>query len=485
MRFPLTQDLIPEVMNSFWSVFNQLSIGLGLMFTLLVLSRRKGSPATTWSWILSFFFLPILGPLLYSLVGYSDFKRRKRPKPEPQRKLPETGFLMRSTLGELEPRFLPVSQLAENLSGFPPVGGNRLQFFEGQETIYQALSQAIEGAKKSIFLEYYIFRPDAVGVHFRDLLIQKAQEGLEVKILVDQVGSFSLNTKFLQPLLDSGAQVAFFGALTLKRPWGFQLRNHRKLALIDGVQAFTGSQNICSDFRAWRLLKLDWIDNQVLIEGPSVSQLATVFCEDWEFTTGHKVKSVEDALIANSQVGQSVVQFLPTGPDEPSHAFEKILMALIHAAQHRITLLSPYFIPTESIAISLEAAVRRGVQVEILVPRKSDLWLVDAASKSWYWNLLQGGVSIWETTESFIHAKQVTIDSEVAMIGSANMDERSFRLNFECTTLVFGKSEVVSLEQMFSQRRNHAEAILLSNFKDQTFLVRVKQGLFRLIAPLL
>lgn len=471
-------------MKSLWTAFNYLGIVIGIFFTLLVLSRRKRSTAATWSWILTFFALPFLGPLGYLLVGYSNLKRRKRPKPEPQRRLPDTGFLIKSNLSELDPLFVPVSQLAEHLSGFAPVSGNQLQFFEGQESIYQALTETIEQAKKRIFLEYYIFRTDPIGIHFRDLLIKKASEGVEVKLLVDHVGSFSLNKRFLKPLLASGAHFSFFGKLAWNQPWNFQLRNHRKLAIIDGNKAFTGSQNICSDYRNWRIKKLDWIDNQVFIEGPGAAQLETVFLEDWAFSTGQNIRSSDPPSLSMLQ-GSSSIQLVPTGPDEWPHSFEKLLMALIHAARRRITLLTPYFMPTEAIALSLEAACRRGVQVEILVPRKSDHWLVDAASKSWCWELLQGGIQIWETTESFIHAKQVTIDGKVALIGSANMDERSFRLNFECSSLIFDEAKVTLLEDGFSHRLTEAKSLSFEQFNEQSILARIRDGLFRLVAPLL
>jgi len=471
-------------MKSLWTAFNHLGLLIAVLFTFLVLSQRKRTPAVTWGWILSFFVLPFLGPFFFVLVGYSTIKRKKRPKPQPQRRLPDSGFMLKSALSEIDPRFSPISTLAESLSAFPPSLGNELTFFEGQETIYQALTDAIQKDTRSIYLAYYIFRPDAMGLQFRDLLIQKAQEGVLVKVLVDHVGSFSLSRKFLAPLTESGVEFAFFGALALKRPWAFQLRNHRKLAIIDSTSAFTGSQNICSDFTLWRLRKLDWVDNQFLIRGPAVSHMESVFIEDWEFSTGKPFPNPSLESLEKRE-GTSTIQLLPTGPDGPSHAFEKILMALIHAAQKRITLLTPYFMPTEGVALSLEAAVRRGVQVEILVPHKSDHWLVDAASKSWYWDLLQGGIHIWETTESFIHAKQVTVDGEVALIGSANMDERSFRLNFEISLMIFDSKKVNGLEENFTSKRSEAKALQLSDFSNQSLLSRAKDGLFRLVAPLL
>jgi len=472
-------------MDSFWKTSSWVGFFLSGIFSIWILSRRKRSSAATWAWILSFFTLPYLGPLFYLLVGFSSFKRRKRKKPEPQKNLPAQGFILKSHFGGLEPRFSPVSQLAENLSGFPPVPGNKLEFFEGQETLYQALSDAIASAKKYVYLEYYIFKEDPVGVQFRDLLKRKALEGLEVRLLIDHVGSFRLRDAFINPLREAGGKVAFFGSLALKRPWSFQLRNHRKIAVIDGEVAFMGSQNICSDFRQWRIRKLDWIDSQVRIEGSGVIQLETVFREDWNYTTGEKSQIDFKEDYFPYQMGNSVVQILPTGPDEPAQAFEQILMALIHSAQKRITLLTPYFIPTEAVAISLESACRRGVLVDILVPRKSDHWLVDTASKSWHWDLLQGGVRLWETPHSFIHAKQVTVDSEVALLGSANMDERSFRLNFECSSLIFDSSQVVKLVETFDSQIGQAQPISIQDLAHPSFLALVRDGIFRLISPLL
>jgi len=471
-------------MKSLWTAFNYLGLFVGLFFSLWVLSRRRITPGVTWAWIMSFFLLPFLGPFGYLLVGYSNFKRRKRPRPEPQKKLPEAGFVMRSIRGEIPASFAPTAHLVENLTGFPPMAGNKIRFFEGQESIYQALTQAILEAQQTIYLEYYIFRSDSVGIHFRDLLIKKAKEGLKVKLLVDHVGSFSLNKRFILPLQQAGVEFAFFGSLTIKRPWGFQLRNHRKLAVIDGAIAFMGSQNICSDYKLWRLRKLDWVDNQFHIQGPGVAQLESVFLEDWDFTTGQKIPSTPlkpDPLFP----GTSILQLLPTGPDEHEHALEAILMALIHSAQERITLLTPYFVPTESIAISLESAARRGVKVDILLPRKSDHWLVDAASKSWYWELLKNGISIYETPAAFLHNKQVTVDSRVTLIGSANMDERSFRLNFECSALIYDSEMGQVLQDAFNQRLAQATAVQLHSFESLNLLARIRNGLFKLISPLL
>ncbi|NDC23881.1 MAG: cardiolipin synthase, partial [Proteobacteria bacterium] len=372
----------------------------------------------------------------------------------------------------------------ENLTGFPPIAGNSIQFFEGQESIYQALTQSISEAQKTIFMEYYIFKPDSIGEHFRDILISKARQGVTIKLLLDHVGSFSLNEHFLAPMRAAGIEVSFFGPLTIKRPWGFQLRNHRKLALIDHKQAFMGSQNICSDYKQWRMRKLDWIDNQILIEGPSVKQLESVFSEDWEFTTGQKVQ-LEETDFDSALPGTSILQLLPTGPDEHKHAFEELLMALIHSAQDQITLLSPYFVPTEAIAISLESAARRGVRVNILVPQKSDHWLVDMASKSWHWELLHSGVKISESPESFIHAKQVTVDNAVSLIGSANMDERSFRLNFECSAIIFDETIGKTLQKSFFHRYEKSQSLHINHFESEPFLLRVRNGLFKLLSPLL
>ena len=471
-------------MNTTWYIVASVDLVLATVFSLFVLSRRKRVPAVTLSWILAFFLIPYGGLVFYLFVGYRSISRRKRRMPNPFRKVQEESDAA-AELARLDEDLRSVAMLGERLTDFPAVGRNRLVLYTGGASTYAAIAAAIADAKEYIHLEYYIFRPDETGMLFRDLLIHKAQNGVKCRLLVDHIGSFGLTRHFTQPLEQAGVKVAFFFPVRLNRPWGFHLRNHRKLVVVDGVSGFIGSQNIGNEYtRWWKQQKLSWRDTHLKIEGPAVAQLETIFSEDWEFSTGEKSIDLK-APPEIPHCGESVVQMLPTGPDEDQSTLEMILITLVHAAKKRITVMTPYFIPTMSITLALYSAARRGVLVELMVPLASDNWIVDLAARSWYRDLLSEGVVIYQHQETFVHAKVVTVDQRVVLLGSANMDERSFRLNFESSVLVYDAA--ISRQHLlgFDQMKEHSLKVDLADIEKQAFLADVRDGAFRILSPLL
>lgn len=285
-------------------------------------------------------------------------------------------------------------------------------------------------------------------------------------------------------MLDAGIKFSFFNPLTVRRPWGFHLRNHRKLCIIDGTWGFIGSLNISSEYKRWRLKKLEWIDNQLKVTGPAVNHLQTVFAEDWEFSTGESLTG-EKYFPPPKTDGACVVQLLPTGPDEYEHTLEKILMTMVHAARKRVTMLTPYFVPTDAVALALEAAAHRGVTVDILLPKRSDDWLVDLAARSWYRDLLEGGANLYLSQSAFNHSKVVTVDGLVSLSGSANMDERSFRLNFECSAIIYNEGISTEFVASFDKSKAEANQIKLADIDSLGIFERIRDGFFRLLSPLL
>jgi cardiolipin synthase len=473
-----------------------LDLLLALVCSGWILATRKRAPPATLAWILSFFFLPYLGFGLFLLVGYRVLARRKRRKPQPS--MARAGGDTEASPGEWHTlRGLgcdKVARLAENLTGIPVIGSNRVLAYEEAFGIYGALTDAIRGARHHIHLEYYIFEPDDRGAFFRDLLAEKAAQGVQCRLLVDNIGSFGLRRSFIEPLRRAGGQFAYFGPVHFTRPWGFHLRNHRKIAVIDGRIGFIGSQNIGGEWRGDRRAPLPrgrrhramegWRDTQVRIEGPAVQQLQTVFAEDWLFTTG---ESLEGAIYfpLPPVKGESLVQTLPTGPDESDLSLEMILINLIPIAEQRITVTTPYFIPSGAVTMALESAARRGVRVEILVPQLADHRIVQWASRSWFAELLRGGSQMWEYPETFLHAKVVTIDDKIALLGSANMDMRSFRLNFECSLLVYDRVFAASLVRSFDAMRSRSQPLDREALEREGIGIRLREGLSRLLSPLL
>lgn len=481
------------------ALFTAAGLGLAVLFSLFVLSRRKRDPAVTLSWMLAFFLLPGLAEILYMLIGYRGFTLRRRLKKRLKRAKskslaePESTSRSRALPSEYE----EIEKLCESLTSFPVAMSNQLELYENATSTYSALAEAIQSAKHHVHLEYYIFQPDATGMYFRDLLVQKAKEGVQCRLLVDHIGSFSLAKSFTKPMEQAGVKFAFFWPMSWARPWAAHLRNHRKLVIVDGQIGFVGSQNIGNEYVRWRSRRLSWRDTVLRIHGPSVRHMQRIFLEDWKVATGERVTGAQyfvtdrsfaaqlaSAPKADSSRSGSPLQVVPTGPDEARSSLEMILTQLIVTAKERIVIVTPYLVPTETLLIAMGAATRRGVRVELIVPKKSDHYLTAAAGRAWFPDMHAVGARVYEYSKTFVHAKLVIIDEKIVLLGSANMDERSFRLNFELSLLiydpVFARRTLVSFEEMLAEARPaRGTTERVSFWRD------LRDGFFKVLSPLL
>lgn len=459
---------------------------LTVIFTLLLISRRR-DPAVTLIWVLGFVFLPFLGVVLYLFFGFRRFRNRRRRKPEPAKR---ASLLFRAKADDagqtpIPPERQSIEKLAAKLTGFSAVPGNSVTIFDDAIGIYEAIATAIQTARHHVHLEYYVFQPDETGGYIRDRLVQKAREGVECRLLVDAVGSHRLNKSFIRSMTDNGVRVALFWPVNLlRRSWGFHLRNHRKMAVIDGKVGFIGSQNIGNEYLQWRNRRLSWKDTQVRVEGPVVNQLQTIFTEDWTFTT-HEPLLGDNYFPEQRAVGTCSLQTLPTGLDEKENALQLILLAAIGAAKKRITITTPYFVPNAGLVLALAGAAHRGVRVDILLPSKSDQPLMVWAGRSWYRELLESGVHIYEYGERFVHAKVVTVDDDLSLVGSANMDIRSFQLNFEASLLIYDQTATNLLSNSFNNVLAKALEVPRRTSRFYPFPRALMEGLSRVLSPLL
>jgi cardiolipin synthase len=460
---------------------------LAALFSLLVISRRR-EPAVTLAWILCFFFLPFVSFLIYAFFGYRVFRRRRKTLPNPSRRAVETQVgapLERIPPPDIDPRVRNVERLSTSLTEFPVSFGNRVLIFEEAYSTYGAIAEAIRLAKHHVHLEYYIFKSDETGRYFRDLLIEQARRGVECRVLVDAVGSYGLSRAFVRPMLEAGVKVAHFWPVKLfRRSWGFHLRNHRKLAVIDGVVGFIGSQNIGNEYIGWPRTRMSWRDTHLRVEGPVVNQLQAIFIEDWGFTTRENLTG-DVYFPKQEKKGGAAVQTLPTGPDGKANTLELIFLTALHAARERITLTTPYFVPNNAMILALKGAAWRGVQVDLLLPKKSDQPLLVWAARSWYRELMAAGVRIHEHPSVFIHAKVATFDRTLALVGSANMDVRSFLINFEASLLIYDEDTAMQLQRTFDAAVLTAERVRLNALPDRTFTGSLREGLARVLSPLL
>ncbi|MBK6880695.1 MAG: cardiolipin synthase [Elusimicrobia bacterium] len=461
-----------------------LDLGGALLFTFVAISRKR-DPAVTLAWVLGFFLLPVVGMLLYVFFGYQRFALRRRAAPNPLHRL----LLLKESAERFpggEPLAkTPMETLAEALTDFPALGGNRVDVYTRSDDTEEALTRAIRLARHHVHMCYYIFEPDRTGLRFRDLLIEQARRGVECRVLMDAVGSYRIGPSFLKPLQQAGVKTAFFNPFrTFKRPWAFNARNHRKLTVVDGTIGFMGSQNIGHHFWRSGSRRIQWRETDIRLEGPATVELQTVFAEDWHFATGENL--LGDAYFPPPTTrGVTRAQLLPTGPNKRENILGMIFLEALHSARHRVTLTTPYFIPTPSMTLAMQTAARKGVRVDLLLPRRTDHPVVTWAARSWYKELLESGVHVYEFNEAFIHSKVVTVDGRWALMGSANMDTRSFLINFELSLLLDDADTAGHLEKQFDRMVDGAVRVKADPLAELSFTRQFWEGLCRLLSPLL
>jgi cardiolipin synthase len=447
-------------------------LGLGLWIVL-----QKREPAATLSWLISLAALPYLGFLIYYVFGPQRIRRQRLRR-------------MRARVGMPPPaghspdaEAVELARVARATTGLPASSATRVQLLVDGAAKYDALLEAIAGARNHVHLEYYIYKPDRTGTALRDALAERARAGVKVRLLLDAVGSGRVNARFLQPLVDAGGEVAWFHPMRLhwfwKRPW-LNLRTHRKIVVVDNAVAFTGGINI-TDEQDGRRGGDAYRDLHLRLEGEVVGALQLVFVEDWAYATGSPPLPLPEATAAPGPVA---TQVLISGPDSPWEAIHRLHVGAIHAARRRVWLATPYFVPGEAAMMALTSAALGGLDVRLLVPKMCDSRLVTYATRSYFDDLLQAGISIHEYGPRLMHTKALLCDDDLAIVGSANFDHRSFRLNFEVSVLF--RDPVVAAELARVLEQDLRQAPCVRNDRDRPLLrSRLPEALARLVSPLL
>lgn len=457
---------------------------LDLFAIFRAISRSHGVEGTL-AWIFAIIAFPGLGALSYLLFANPSIKsttRRKRLTAEVVRKTITTRIGLSSGKDQGS-----VLQLSSALTGLLPTNGNLVDLLTENESAFDQIEQAIEEAKQSIWAEYYIISNDETGRHFLELLAAKARNGIEVLLLYDAIGSMSIDAKHLSKIKASGGKAEpFLPVNPLKKRWSVHLRNHRKIIIIDGKIGFTGGMNMGNEYsgRKWRKRHIDHFrDTHLSLKGPAVSDLAQIFTEDWTFATGETLDFPEPMDL--NEKGTSVVTVVPSGPDQKYNASSLVYFTGITSAQKSCYLSTPYFIPDEPTTQALISAAVRGVDVRVLVPEKSDIAIAGPAARSYYPKLLHAGVRIFEYRPSMLHAKSLAVDGVWGIVGSANADIRSFRLNFELGVIITDKIFTQSLEERFFQDFEKSIEIKAEDLDQRGLPTRLRDGACRLLSPLL
>ncbi len=462
----------------------------------VLLSKRR-DPTATLAWILFIVFAPFVGIAFYLVLGRTRMRRTVTRSAQAEARLKEMfsryDVCARLSGGQCraisDMRTKMLVRLGNALASTPAGVGNKTRVLQNAAATYAEMIRAIEGARHHIHVEFYIIQPDSVGCALRDRLAHRAALGIEVRVLCDALGSAALPSDFWDPLISQGGRAAVFSPLSRllprrRRRDRVDFRNHRKIVVVDGRIGFTGGINVGREY-----LGLDpnighWRDTHILIEGPAVLSLQQAFLQDWAMSTD-ETPDDERYFPDLKAAGDCVVQIIDSGPDKRLPAMELYYAQAIALAERRIWITNPYFIPSRTIESALVSAALRGVDVRLLSPKKSDSRLVALASQSYYPPLLTAGVRIFEYERGFVHAKTMVVDDWTSTVGSANMDMRSFYLNFEINAFVFDKKVCEDLAEQYAVDLKSAVEINLESLKKAGLLRRLSHGVARLLSPLL
>jgi len=465
-----------------WSAY------IAVLSVWIVMQRR--APVSTLGWILSLALLPGAGFVIYYFFGPQRLKktRLKRLRSRAIAHSREDASLLREAAEHAPAPLQQMAALGRAACGLPVSSATGVWLLSGGARTFDAIFEAIAAARDHVHLEYYIFEPDRIGTRLRDLLVERAGAGVTVRLLIDALGSKRVAKRFLAPLLAAGAQVAFFHHSRIGRRLRpvTNYRTHRKIVVCDGRIGFTGGVNI-TDEEDPRTRPDAYHDVHLRIEGAAVRWLQTTFIEDWAYATGERVRGDPDAQFSRYlpvvEPGAIPVQIVTSGPDTPLEAIHRMHVEAIHNATHRAWLTTPYFVPGEPALMALTNAALRGVDVRVLVPRRSDSLIVSAAARSYFDELIAAGVKVWEYRARMLHSKTLVIDDQCAMIGTANFDNRSFRLNFEVMAVVYGPGLAGPLAEQFETDLGSASPV--RHGRRQSFGRRLGDAVARLFSPLL
>jgi cardiolipin synthase len=458
-----------------------------IRLAMLVYVPQQRSTAATRTWLLLIFLFPLPGLALYALMGRIYVPRQRI---EQQRRASSRIREAQKGLDpqlhihpDLPPHLQPLVQLATTLGDFEPFGGNQVELLADYDGAIRRLVEDIDGAQRHVHLLFYIFEADATGHRVADALIRAAGRGVKCRVLMDAVGSKKGLARLGKELRQAGVELHAMLQVGLFRRNAsrFDLRNHRKIAVIDGTIGHTGSQNLVDgDF-------VKGFPNEELmarVTGPIATQLQAVFVTDYFFESGQTLDR-EAHFPVLAPTGTAIAQLLPSGPGYQRENSQEHFVSLLYAARRRVVLTTPYFIPDEPFLQAMHSAARRGVEVVLMLSAHANQRLTQFAQRAFYDELLEAGVEIRLYLPGFLHAKHLTVDDDIAVIGSTNIDIRSFALNAEINLVLYDRDVVRRLREIEDRRLADSDRLTLEDWRKRPVTIRVLQNIARLADSLL
>ncbi len=456
-----------------------IGLGLSLLVTIHVLLRKR-QIGTAIGWIGLAWLSPLFGSLLYLLLGINRVSRRARRL---RRRLSQQIDETPQAPGPVPEAFAPLDRAIGIITQLAPVNGTAIELFRNGDEAYPAMIEAIGRARSSVALSSYIFRDDTTGQAFCDALAAAKARGAQVCVLIDGIGSGYFFPAAWRRLRRAGLAADLFmhSALPWRMPF-LNLRNHKKLLIIDGRIAFTGGINISDSNRLATRPAHPVRDTHFRIEGPVVEQLAQAFSGDWAFETGQELEG-EAWFPQLAPVGGITARVVTSGPDADIEKIATVILQAIACARSSIRLTTPYFLPGELILNALALAAQRGITVDVIVPRKSDHRFIDWAFRAHIGTLIENGVRIWLDEPPFDHSKALVVDGLWCFVGSANWDTRSFRLNFELNIELYDRALAQRLDAFMREKME--TRLLQADLDARSLPVRLRDAAVRLLLPYL
>ena len=472
--------------ESVFSAVVSLLFLLAVVTTIVVIVMDNRNPYKTLAWVLVLVFLPVVGLVLYYFFG-QDTRREKLISKKGFKRLtkyPMMEFQMQESFKVSEEKQHQLIRFFQRVNLALPFEGNSIKVFQDGYSMLQALLATINSAKHHIHVEFYIFEDDAVGCLVEDALIEKAREGVEIRVLYDDVGCWKVPHRFYDEMREAGIEVRGFLKVRFPRFTSkVNYRNHRKLVVVDGRIGFVGGMNLAERYLngvPWGI----WKDIMMQVEGKAVYGLQMAFLTDW-YATDHSLITSSSYFPKMEDKGTSLMQVVTSDPVGEWKDIMQGLLIAITSAQKYVYIQSPYLLPTEPILLALKTAAAAGVDVRIMIPKKSDSRMVHWGTMSYLQELMETGIKIYMYQKGFLHSKLIVCDDCLSSVGSTNMDFRSFEHNFEINAFMYDKTSALMLKDIFLSDQKDAKLLHLKEWRMRPWSQKVKESVIRLFAPLL
>lgn len=489
------ENMISNI-GSVWRVFSSYLIFINMFLSIVIIFFQRKNPQSVWTWLLILYFIPIIGFILYLLIGMDMHKQKMFKVKEIEDNLNDIirwqeNHLISRELEKKDPEIMDYSDLVlYNLETGRAVltDDNDIKILTDGNEKFDTLIEDMEKAEDFIHIQYYIIKDDVLFNRMKEVLVRKVKQGVEVRLLFDSMGCRSVPSRYWRELKKEGIFIAEFFPAVLGR---FQLRmnyrNHRKIVVIDNNVAYVGGFNIGKEY-----IGLDerfgyWRDTHLRIEGSAIITLNTRFLLDWNYA------AKENLLINDRYFGLPQrrhpqgceMQIISSGPDSRMENIRDNYLRLIGKAKKNIYIQSPYFIPDDAVLAALIVAVYSGIEVNIMIPCKPDHPFVYWATYSYIGELVMAGANCYTYNKGFLHSKGIVVDDKVFCYGTANMDIRSFALNFEVNAIVYSEEKAKEMREFFEKDLEHCSQITKDVYASRSLLIRVKEQGSRLLSPLL